>query len=246
MRQRRTPSNNRNYSNDRYDNGYPVARGYNNHNGQYYQKKRSPILTIIISLIGGAAVAVGGMLYYEKHTTNNTANEIVQPATVTQSTTQSVTPVTTTAKIIAVTPNYTMVDKPVKACKTVESQVLVANPNTSTTTGTAIGGATGAVAGGIIGNQIKQGGGGTIVGGVLGAAAGALVGHEVQKANQPQYITKTEPVKVCHTETKSVKEVSNYNIQYVYNGQTETAVSKKKYKVGSLVDYTKLQANFIR
>ncbi|RTK99001.1 MAG: glycine zipper 2TM domain-containing protein, partial [Proteobacteria bacterium] len=149
------------------------------------------------------------------------------------------------AKIIAVTPNYITVDKPVKSCKTVESQVSVPNPNKSTTTGTAIGGATGAVAGGIIGNQIKQGGGGTIVGGVLGAATGALIGHEVQKANQPEYITKTEPVKVCNTVIKSVKQISDYQLTYSYNGHVETATTKKKYKVGTTVDYNKLQANLL-
>lgn len=243
MRSRRTPNNMRNnYSNHQYDE-HPISRNQRDYYPSY-KKKSSPLLTIVISIIGGAAVAVGGMMYYDKHVAENSAQSsqaITAPLAQSQSNQQAVN----LAKIIAVTPNYITVDKPVKSCKTVESQVSVPNPNKSTTTGTAIGGATGAVAGGIIGNQIKQGGGGTIVGGVLGAATGALIGHEVQKANQPEYITKTEPVKVCNTVIKSVKQVSDYQLTYNYNGHVETATTKKKYKVGTTVDYNKLQANLL-
>lgn len=243
MRSRRTPNNMRNnYSNHQYDE-HPISRNQRDYYPRY-KKKSSPLLTIVISIIGGAAVAVGGMMYYEKHTAESVAQPsqaIPAPLAQSQSNQQAVN----LAKIIAVTPNYITVDKPVKSCKTVESQVSVPNPNKSTTTGTAIGGATGAVAGGIIGNQIKQGGGGTIVGGVLGAATGALIGHEVQKANQPEYITKTEPVKVCNTVIKSVKQISDYQLTYSYNGHVETATTKKKYKVGTTVDYNKLQANLL-
>lgn len=246
MRPRRTPNNMRNnYNNHQYDE-HPISRNQRDYYPSY-KKKSSPLLTIVISIIGGAAVAVGGMMYYDKHVAERSAqpSQAITALSGQPKSNQPSVAVANLAKIIAVTPNYVMVDKPVKSCKTVESQVSVPNPNKSTTTGTAIGGATGAVAGGIIGNQIKQGGGGTIVGGVLGAATGALIGHEVQKANQPEYVTKTEPVKVCNTVIKSVKQVSDYQLTYNYNGHVETATTKKKYKVGTTVDYNKLQANLL-
>lgn len=249
MRQNK-PSNNQRYRNaDDQHNNYPSPQ--RNYQYQYVhpRKKSSTVAMVLIGIIGGAAASVGTMLYFKNHDT--VTPPPAQPVQIEQqapsaNTQPAMQPVIMQAKILAVTPNYTMVDKPVKVCKMVESEVRVLNTNKSTTTGTAIGGATGAVAGGIIGNQIRQGGGGTIIGGVLGAATGALIGHEVQKANQPEYVNKEEQVKVCDTVTKSVKEVSSYDIRYTYNNQTETATSKKKYRVGTLVNYNNLQANFVR
>lgn len=235
-----------NYRNDNdYDDNYPSR----NQNYRYSPKRKTPTWALVtLGIIGGAAASVGTTLYINKHevattpqTQQATQQEIPQN-NIAQQPTQTVQQL---AKILNVTPNYTTVDKPVKVCNMEESSVTVLNKK-SGTTGSVIGGTTGAVAGGIIGNQIKQGGGGTIIGGVLGAATGALIGNEVQKANQPEYITKQEQVKVCHTENKSVKQIVNYDITYSFNGQTETATSKKSYKVGSSISYNKLQANFVR
>ncbi|MBP7782145.1 MAG: hypothetical protein KA049_04260, partial [Burkholderiales bacterium] len=78
---------------------------------------------------------------------------------------------TTLAQIVSVTPNYTTVKKPYSSCHKEATTSYVANQKNGTD-GALIGGATGAVAGGIIGNQVKQGGGGTIIGAVIGGATG--------------------------------------------------------------------------
>lgn len=240
--------NNYRNDNDYDDNNYPSR---NQNYNRYVPKRKTPTWALVtLGIIGGAAASVGTTLYINKHEAA-TAPQQTQQITPQQETPQNnivqqpTQQVQQLAKVLNVTPNYTTVDKPVKVCNMEESTVTVLNKK-SGTTGSVIGGTTGAVAGGIIGNQIKQGGGGTIIGGVLGAATGALIGNEVQKANQPEYITKQEQVKVCHTENKSVKQIVNYDITYSYNGQTETATSKKSYKVGSSVSYNKLQANFVR
>lgn len=238
--------NNQRYRNNndypQYQNGqYPSHNNY-----KYYSPPKRGIPTwvlVVFGVLGGVAASAGAMYYL-----NNQKNIHQEPAAVINNNPQPVTPVSAptvpTAQILAVSPNYTTVDKPIKSCKTVESEVKVLNQK-SGTTGAIVGGTTGAVAGGVIGNQIKHGTG-TIIGGVIGAATGALIGHQVQEANQPEYITKQEPVQVCKTEMHPVKHIVNYDIKYSYNGQINTATSKKPYKIGSNVNYNKLQANFVQ
>lgn len=242
------PKNNQRYRNNndhpQYQNDqYPSQTNY-----KHYLPPKRGIPTwvlVIFGVIGGVGASAGAMYYLNKQ--QNTHQE---PAAVINNNPQpAVVPpaepiVVPMAQIIAVSPNYTTVDKPIKSCTTVESEVKVLNQK-SGTTGAVVGGATGAVAGGVIGNQIKHGTG-TIIGGVLGAATGALIGHQVQEANQPEYITKQEPVQVCKTEMHAVKHIANYDVKYSYNGQISTATSKKSYKVGSNVSYNKLQANFVQ
>ena len=70
------------------------------------------------------------------------------------------------AQILSVNPNYVFSKK--LTIVAIKFQNYLRAESKDGTDGALIGGATGAVAGGVIGNQIKQGGGGTAVGAIVG------------------------------------------------------------------------------
>ncbi|MBX9866831.1 MAG: glycine zipper 2TM domain-containing protein [Burkholderiales bacterium] len=146
------------------------------------------------------------------------------------------------AQIVSVTPNYTTIKKPYNSCHKEATTSYVANQKNGTD-GALIGGATGAVAGGIIGNQVKQGGGGTIIGAVLGGATGALAGREIQRSNQPDYVAKHGSTTKCATLYKSVRVKSgSYTVQYNYKDTLAKMVTNSAPAIGATLPMAQLQA----
>lgn len=148
----------------------------------------------------------------------------------------------TLAQIVSVTPNYTTLKKPYNSCHKEATTSYVANQKNGTD-GALIGGATGAVAGGIIGNQVKQGGGGTIIGAVIGGATGALAGREIQRSNQPDYVAKHGSTTKCATLYKTVRVKSgSYTVQYNYKDTLATIVTNSAPAIGATLPIAQLQA----
>jgi uncharacterized protein YcfJ len=146
------------------------------------------------------------------------------------------------AQIVSVTPNYTTIKKPYNSCHKEATTSYVANQKNGTD-GALIGGATGAVAGGIIGNQVKQGGGGTIIGAVIGGATGALAGREIQRSNQPDYIAKHGSTTKCATLYKNVQVKSgSYTVQYNYKDTLAKIVTNSAPAIGTTLPIAQLQA----
>ncbi len=145
------------------------------------------------------------------------------------------------AQIISVRPNYNYTKQAYDSCHKVGTTQYVANQKNGTT-GAIVGGATGAVAGGIIGNQIKQGGGGTAVGALVGGATGALIGSEVQKSNQPNYIAKHGTTTKCGIAYKTVKVQNGYTVQYLYDNNMASVLTQSAPSVGTQLPLNQLQA----
>ena len=146
------------------------------------------------------------------------------------------------AQIVSVTPNYTTIKKPYNSCHKEATTSYVANQKNGTD-GALIGGATGAVAGGIIGNQVKQGGGGTIIGAVIGGATGALAGREIQRSNQPDYVAKHGSTTKCATLYKTVRVKSgSYTVQYNYKDTLAKMVTNSAPAIGATLPIAQLQA----
>lgn len=211
------PQNSRRQDYDDYDNDYePRRRNNNRRPEQYYappQKSNKPLIIGIVAL-GVIAAAAGFAFISQKNAT---------------------------AQIISVTPNMVSTQEPYQSCHRVGTTTYVKNQKNGTE-GALIGGATGAVAGGIIGNQIKQGGGGTAVGALVDGATGALVGDQIQKSNQPDYIAKKGSSNQCHTAYKTVQTQNGYNVQYMYKDSTASIITQTPPTVGSKVPMEQLQA----
>lgn len=212
-RDSRPPRRQDNY--DDYDRP-PRRDDYNGRpNNNYYPPKKSNTALILGLVAIGAVAAIAGFAYLSKKDA--------------------------TAQIISVSPNIVSTQKPYESCHRVGTTTYVKNQKNGTE-GALIGGATGAVAGGIIGNQIKQGGGGTAVGALVGGATGALVGDQVQKANQPDYIAKKGSSNQCHTAYKTVQAQNGYVVQYMYKDNTATIITQNAPAVGSKIPMEQLQA----
>lgn len=212
--------NSRNDYNERedYDDHEPRRRNnnYNDRPRQYSQapQKSNKGLIIALAALGAVAVAAGASFMLKKDAT---------------------------AQIISVTPNMVNQQQPYQSCHKVGTTSYVKNQKNGTE-GALIGGATGAVAGGIIGNQVKQGGGGTAVGALVGGATGALVGSSVQKSNQPDYIAKKGSNTQCHTAYKTVRTQNGYNVQYLYKDNTASIITQTAPAIGSKIPMEQLQA----
>lgn len=221
-------SNNRNRYSDDYrarernnyskrDSRYRDRRdNYGDDKEYYYHDKsrlRDKVLILFLAITGVAIVAAG---FYYINKDNNMA------------------------QIITVKPNSTIVKEPYKVCSRVGTSKYVQNKK-SGTEGAIIGGATGAVAGGVIGNQIKQGGGGTLVGALVGGAAGAFVGDKVEKSNQPDSVEVKGSKQECRIEYKSHHRTHGYIVQYVYKDNIKSVILKSPPKVGSKIPFEQLQ-----
>ncbi len=187
---------------------------YDDYQPQYRQSSSKKPLLIGLGIVGAAAVAAG--LY-------------------------SFLGGSGTAQIVSVSPNYVSTQQPYQDCHRVGTTHYVRNQKNGTE-GALIGGATGAVAGGIIGNQVKQGGGGTAVGALVGGATGALVGREVQRSNQPDYVAQKGSTTQCATRYKNVQTQSGYNVQYLYKGNMANMVTQSAPAIGVKIPYSQLQA----
>lgn len=211
------PQRNSRNNRDDYDDYEPRRRNdYNDRPRQYSQppQKSNKGLIIALAALGAVAVAAGASFLLKKDAT---------------------------AQIISVTPNMVSQQQPYQSCHKVGTTTYVKNQKNGTE-GALIGGATGAVAGGIIGNQVKQGGGGTAVGALVGGATGALVGSSVQKSNQPDYIAKKGSNTQCHTAYKTVQVQNGYNVQYMYKDNTASIVTQTAPAIGSKIPMEQLQS----
>lgn len=187
---------------------------YDDYQPQYRQSSSKKPLLIGLGVVGAVAVAAG--LY-------------------------SFLSGSGTAQIVSVSPNYVSTQQPYQDCHRVGTTRYVRNQKNGTE-GALIGGATGAVAGGIIGNQVKQGGGGTAVGAVVGGATGALVGREIQRSNQPDYVAQKGSTTQCATRYKNVQTQAGYNVQYLYKGNMASMVTQSAPAIGVKLPYSQLQA----
>ncbi len=187
---------------------------YDNYQPQYRQSSNKKPLLIGLGALGAVAVAAGLFSFLSGNST---------------------------AQIVSVSPNYVSTQQPYQDCHKVGTTRYVRNQKNGTE-GALIGGATGAVAGGIIGNQVKQGGGGTAVGAVVGGATGALVGREVQRSNQPDYVAQKGSTTQCATRYKTVQTQVGYNVQYLYKGNMASMVTQSAPAIGVKLPYSQLQA----
>lgn len=205
---------------DDYNDRAPRRPRYDD-NRQYYnnQPPHSNKALIIGLLVAGGIAAAAGLAYVLK------GNENVQ--------------------ITSVSPNIVTSQQPYQSCHKVGTTTYVKNQKDGTE-GALIGGATGAVAGGIIGNQIRHGGGGTAIGAVVGGATGALAGSAIQKSNQPDYIAKKGSSNQCHTAYKTVQAQNGYKVQYVYKDTPGMVITQNAPAVGSKIPLDQLRAMAIQ
>lgn len=135
-------------------------------------------------------------------------------------------PATPVAQVIAVSPHYVTVSKPVQHCYPV--QQVVSQPASPKIPGA--GAVIGGVAGGFAGSAIKGNAHTAAI--VAGAALGALSGNAVQKSmNQPTQQVQTSTQ--CSTQNVSKQVVKGYDVTYLMNGQQGTTRMNTAPAVGS-------------
>lgn len=240
MAHKRNQYRNREYSYDMdpRNDRYPEPRHNYSRNAYAPRSRFKTYLLTGMGIIGVAAASVGVTKYYDM---KKELDSVATSAVSTEANPTQLPAANQMVKIISVTPNYKEVKKPYQSCKNVTSTEYVQNQKNGTTGGV-VGGATGAVAGGIIGNQVKQGGVGTAIGAVVGATAGALAGREIQRSNQPEYVAQQKTIQQCTTEYKTVKKISNYNVEYIFDNNVASTITKKALKPGSTISLNSLNA----
>ena len=128
------------------------------------------------------------------------------------------------AQITEVTPMFELISKPETVCQNeiirerVEPQL-----NAEGIAGAIIGGAAGAV----LGHQVGKGRGkdvATAIGGIAGALAGER--YAGNDSSGPTYQDRS--VKNCRVISNSRKELTGYNVEYVYHNQTSSVIMSEK------------------
>jgi len=138
------------------------------------------------------------------------------------------TPAPLTAQIISIKPHMVSVTTTGKVCHNEQHTVYTQNHNVPVA-GAVLGG----VAGGTIANQTINGSSRTAAT-VAGAALGALGGAAVQKhLNQPKPYVVSTPVCTKKTTTKQVQQ--GFEVTYIMNGQTMTAIVREKPTANTIV-----------